>query len=101
MPQYLNPPPQNPFTRLIAAIIAIFALVGSFMIGFAALVVVAAVGLVLAIAIWLRVAWLKHRMKKEGVTFGDGTFTDRPREQGNIIDAEYTVVSEKDDPENH
>lgn len=99
MPHYISPPPQNPLTRLIAAIIAVFVLVGSFMIGFAALVVVAAVGLVLAIAIWIRVAWLRYRMKKEGVNFEESPFTKKPPESGNIIDAEYTVVSENDDEE--
>jgi len=99
MPYYISPPPQNPFTRLIAAIIAVFALVGSFMIGFAALLVVAAVGLVLAIAIWIRVAWIKHRLKKEGVNFETNPFNRPPPESGNVIDAEYTVVSENDDEE--
>jgi Flp pilus assembly protein TadB len=95
MPYYISPPPQNPFTRLIAAIIAVFVLVGSFMIGVAALLVVAAVGLVLAIAIWIRVAWIKRRMKKEGVNFG--TNVDMSQKPGNVIDAEYTVISESED----
>ena len=99
MPYYISPPPQNPFTRLIAAVIAVFVLVGSFMIGFAALLVVAAVGLVLAIAIWIRVAWIRHRMKKEGVNFQTSPFNRPPQDDGNIIDAEYTVVSEKDEEE--
>lgn len=99
MPYYISPPPQNPFTRLIAALIAVFALVGSFMIGFAALLVVAAVGLVLAIAIWIRVAWIRRRMKKEGVDFQTNPFNRQPPDKGNVIDAEYTVISENDDDE--
>jgi hypothetical protein len=95
MPYYISPPPQNPFTRLIAAIIAVFVLVGSFMIGVAALLVVAAVGLVLAIAIWIRVAWIKRRMKKEGVQFGPNV--NMSQKPGNVIDAEYTVISESED----
>ena len=95
MPYYISPPPQNPFTRLIAAIIAVFVLVGSFMIGVAALLVVAAVGLVQAIAIWIRVAWIKRRMKKEGVNFGANV--DMSQKPGNVIDAEYTVISESED----
>ena len=99
MPYYISPPPQNPFTRLIAAVIAVFVLVGSFMIGFAALLVVAAVGMVLAIAIWIRVAWIRHRMKKQGVNFEANPFNRQPQDNGNVIDADYTVVSEKDDRE--
>lgn len=95
MPYYLNPPPQSPLTRLIAAIIAVFALVGSFMIGLAALLVVACVGIVLAIAIWFRVAMIKRRLKKEGVNFGEKT--SKPEQSGHVIDAEYTVISETDD----
>ena len=95
MPLYISPPPQNPFTRLIAAVIAVFVLVGSFMIGMAALVVVACVGMVAAIAIWIRVALIRRRMKKEGKNFGPGV--DMSQESGNVIDAEYTVISESDD----
>lgn len=95
MPQYISPPPQSPLTRIIAAIVAVFVLVGSFMIGMVALVVVAAVGTILAIAIWLRVAWVKRRMKKEGVHFGRPV--DTPQNSGQVIDAEYTVISETDE----
>jgi len=95
MPHYISPPPQNPLTRIIAAVIAVFVLIGSFMIGMVALLVVAAVGAILAIAIWLRVMWIKRRMKKDGVNF------DRPvdmsQNTGQVIDAEYTVISETDD----
>ena len=95
MPYYLSPPPQNPLTRIIAAIIALFVLVGSFMIGIAALLVVASIGIVLAIAIWIRVAWIKRRLKKEGVHFGMDI--KEPERGGQVIDAEYTVVSETEE----
>jgi hypothetical protein len=95
MPYYINPPPQNPLTRIIAAVIAVFALVGSFMIGMAALLVVVCVGLVAAISIWIRISLLKRRMKKEGVEFG--AVQKKPPNSGHIIDAEYTVVTDDDD----
>ena len=95
MPYYINPPPQNPLTRIITAIIAVFALVGAFMIGMAALLVVAGIGLIAGIVIWLRVAWIKRRLQKSGVDLGAGI--DVPRESGHVIDAEYTVVSEPQD----
>jgi len=96
MTHYINPPPQNPLTRIIAAIIAVFVLVGSFMIGLAALLVVACVGLVVGVAIWLRVAWIKRRFRKSGVDLAGRV--DMSRQSGQVIDAEYTVVS---DSENH
>ena len=57
--------------------------------------VVACVGLVVGIAIWLRVAWIKRRFRKSGVVFGAPV--DMSREPGQVIDAEYTVVSDTED----
>ena len=94
MPYYISPPPQNPLTRIIAAIVAAFILVGAFTIGFVALLVVAGVGLIAGLALWLRVAWIKHRLRKSGVDLGASR--DVQRESGDVIEAEYTVVSVQD-----
>jgi hypothetical protein len=95
MPYYISPPPQNPLTRIIAAIIAAFVLVGAFMIGMVALLIVAGVGLIAGIAIWLRVAWIKRKLRQSGVNLNVNA--DIPRESGHVIDAEYTVISETQD----
>ena len=91
MPYYISPPPQNPLTRILTAIIAVFALVGFLMLGMVALLVVAGVGLIGGLALWLRVAWIKRRLQKSGVDFG--SVTGDQGESGNVIDAEYTVIS--------
>jgi hypothetical protein len=96
MPYYISPPPQSPLTRIVAAIIAAFALVGAFIIGTAALLVVLAIGLVAGLALWLRVAWIKHQLKKGGIDLSAGMRTEKPTETGEVIDAEYTVISVKD-----
>ena len=98
MPYYISPPPQNPLTRIIAAVVAAFVLVGAFTIGIAALLVVAGVGLIAGLALWLRVSWIKHRLRKSGVDFGAGPrpAPDHQRESADVIDAEYTVVSVQD-----
>lgn len=95
MPYYISPPPQNPITRIIAAIVAVFALVGAFIIGAAALLVVAGLGLLAGLALWARIAWVKHRLKKSGVDLGAGPLprNETGKESGDVIDAEYTVVS--------
>ncbi len=101
MPYYISPPPQNPFMRFIAGIIAVLAVAGAFMIGMVALLVVIGVGLLAGIAIWLRVAWIKRKLKKHGFTIGANqqtTSQQNETHQGQIIDAEYTVVSERKDP---
>ncbi len=95
MPHYLNPPPQGPLTRIIATIIAVFALVGAFMLGLVALLVIGGIALVIGLAIWLRVAWIKRQLRKSGVNLD--AKAGGSRESGNVIDAEYTVVAESDD----
>jgi hypothetical protein len=92
MPYYISPPPQNPLTRIIAGIIAVFVLIGTFTIGMVAFLVVAGIGLIAGIALWLRISWIKHRLRKNGVDMGAGV--DIPRQSGHVIDAEYTVVSD-------
>ena len=95
MPYYISPPPQNPLIRIITAIVAVFALVGAFMIGIAALLVVAALGLIAGIAIWLRVVWIKRRLRKSGVDLG--VTMKSHQESGQVIEAEYTVISDQQD----
>ena len=95
MPYYISPPPQGPLTRIISAIIGVFVLVGAFMLGMAALLVVAGVAVIAGIAIWLRVAWIKRKLRKSGVDMGFRV--DTPPQSGQVIDAEYTVISDPTD----
>lgn len=95
MPYYINPPPQNLLTRIITAIIAVFVLIGSFMIGMAALLVVAGIGLIAGFAIWLRVIWIRRQLRKSGVDLGAGV--DISRGSGHVIDAEYSVISSSEE----
>lgn len=92
MPIYISPPPQSPLTRIIAGIIAVFVLIGTLTIGMVAFLVVAGIGLIAGIALWLRISWIKHRLRKSGVDMGGGV--DIPQQSGHVIDAEYTVVSD-------
>lgn len=100
MPYYLNPPPQNPFVRFIAGIIAVLAIAGAFMIGMVALLVVVGIGLLAGIAIWLRVAWIKRKLRKSGFNTSavhEDETVQSQSSKGHVIDAEYTVVSEQKD----
>lgn len=99
MPQYIGPPPQNPLSKIIAAIFAVLALAASFVVGFAALLVIAGVSLIVGIGIWLRVAWIKRRMRQSGIE--PRAHADMSGQSGRVIDAEYTVVSDSEnDQEN-
>jgi len=69
------------------------------MLGMVALLVVGGVVLIAGVAIWLRVAWIKRRLQKNGVNLGGdmGATTNTTESSGHVIDAEYTVVSEQED----
>jgi len=100
MPYYISPPPQNPFSRIITGIIAVLALAGAFMLGLVALLVFLGAGLIAGCAIWLRVTWIKRRLRKSGL--GPGANTSQPetelkRESGEVIEAEYTVISKREE----
>lgn len=100
MPYYISPPPQSPLARIIAGIIGLFALVGAFMIGMAALLVVVGLGLIAAVAIWLRLAWIKRRLRKSGIDLGvktNASNTDSAKVSGQVIEAEYTVISKREE----
>jgi len=99
MAYYLHPPPQGPLARIIAGIIAGFVLVGAVMLGMVAFLVIAGFVLVAGIVIWLRVAWIKRRLRKEGIDLHERAAG--PRDSGNVIDAEYTVVDSPDEPSEH
>jgi len=99
MPYYISPPPQNPLTRIFTAIIAVFALVGFLMLGMVALLVIAGVGLIGGLALWLRFAWIKRRLQKSGVDFS--SVSKGAGEPGDVIDAEYTVISTQKDKQDN
>ena len=100
MSYYLNPPPQGPVVRIVAGIFTILALVGAFMVGMVALLVVAGIAVIAGLAIWLRVAWIKRQLRKSGIDL-DSYVRDPDASQSNVseqfIEAEYTVISESED----
>ena len=91
MPLYISPPPANPLSRLLLGLVGLLVLAGSFMLGLLAFLVAAGLALVAGLAVWLRVAWLRRQLRKQGFE-GDPEATPRPAAE-QAIDAEYTVVS--------
>lgn len=103
MQYQLGPPPMNPLSRLLAAIVGAVALVGAFFFGFVILLVVVAVGLVAGLVIWLRVWWIKRKLVAGGDSQVPG-FGEPPSRQPDpahpsedVIEAEYEVVSRSDE----
>lgn len=101
MPQYIAPPPMNPLSRLLAGILAVLALAGAFFFGVFVLGLVAGLGLIAWLVFSFRMWWL--RKKYAGNLSGMGGMDSQSRGQdsgagnGDIIEAEYTVVSRKDE----
>jgi hypothetical protein len=91
----------NPLSRLLAGILAVLALAGAFFFGVFVLGLVAGLGLIAWLVFSIRMWWL--RKKFAGNLGGMGGMDSQNREQdagadnGDIIEAEYTVVSRKDE----
>lgn len=103
MPYYITPPPMNTLSRLIAAVLAVMALVGAFFFGIFVLILAAGLGLAAWLYLTLRLWWFRKKGGAPGP--GQDAFetvfrnAGQPpgKEDGKVIDAEYTVVSREDD----
>ena len=95
MPFYISPPPQNPVARIFTAIVAVLIMVGSFMVGLVAIAVVAGLALVIGLAAWLRIWWLRRRLGGNASQVPGGS--DRHAPDNQAIETEYTVISRKQD----
>jgi hypothetical protein len=82
------------------ALVGLAVLVGSFMLGLVALAAAVSVGLIAGLVLWLRVAWIRRQLRKQGFGLPGGQggpdAGHRPAES-DVIDAEYTVVSKRRD----
>ena len=89
MQYQIAPPPMNPLARLLAGVLAVLALVGAFFFGLFILAFAVGLGLVAWLALWIRMWWLGRNRPVETPRTGDRS--------DNVIDAEYTVVSRRDE----
>lgn len=103
MPYFITPPPTNPLSRLLAALVAVLVLVGAFFFGVFVLAFAAGLGLVAWIYISIRLWWIRRRggmnpADAEVAREGRGEpRNEQDEHRGNVIDAEYTVVSKQDE----
>ncbi len=104
MQYQIGPPPMNPLSRLLAAIVGALVIVGAFMFGFFILIAAVAFGLIAWLVIWVRVWWIKRKLGATGDSaprdFGRPSGANREGSgSGDVIDAEYEVVSRTDRPD--
>ena len=108
MPYYLNSPSMNPLSRLLAAIVGALVLVGAFFFGLFIVAAILVVGLVAWAGLWIRGWWLTRngKVSRDPFSVHSSVFVDGEPQSGqqqsterggDVIEAEYTVVSRKDD----
>ena len=83
-------PAGNPLANILVIIVGTIAIAASIVVGFFAFVIVAAVVLVLAAIIGLRVWWFKRKLARNpGSQGGPGSDAS-----GGVIEGEYRVVAD-------
>lgn len=95
MPLYISQASTNPLTRVLGVLVALLTLVGAFFFGLVILVVIFGVGLLLYAALRIRMWWLRRHMP--AAEPASERPSGQPPESGEVIDAEYTVISTKRD----
>ena len=91
MPLYISPPPSHPVTRFLLALVGLLVMVGAFMLGLVALAVVAGLGLVAGVIVWLRIAWIRRKLRREGF-IPEGKTSTEATDSNEVLEAEYTVI---------
>ena len=99
MPFYISPPPRNPLAGILGALVGAVVLVVAFMLGFVVLLVIAGLGLLLWLGVFIRIKWAQHQLRKHGI---DPSSTMPPAQgarpgQGDSLKVEYTVISRERD----
>ena len=87
----------NPLSRLLAGVLAALALVGFFFFGIFVLAFAFAVGLIAWAVIWIRMWWIKRKLSRGGFGPDIGQREPPGRGAGDVIDAEYEVVSRSEE----
>ncbi len=93
----------NPLSRLLAGVLAVVALLGAFFFGIFVLALAVGIGLVAWLVLWLRMWWLARKKPRRDHRPSSMKETNRTAQRkaaqrgGDVIDAEYEVVSREED----
>lgn len=92
---YTISPPTNPVLQVLYFLVGGLLLIGAILIGAVILAVALGLALIVGLIVYARVWWLKRKLARAGST---GT---RRRQGGGqeTLEVEYTVVRERDEPD--
>jgi len=86
MKYYISQSPMNPVSRLLTTLVAALSLLGFFFFGLVFAGILLTVLLALGLLFWVRSLWLRRKPVANPASRGPAA------QQGDVIDAEYTVV---------
>jgi membrane protein implicated in regulation of membrane protease activity len=90
----------NPLSRLLAGLVAVLAVIGAFFFGFFILVLALGLGALAWLILSVRMWWLRRQMAARSPGSGrrvPGGPENTAGRQGDVIDADYEVVSRRED----
>ena len=90
----------NPVSRILAGILAVVALVAAFFFGFVVLILAVGLGILAWLLLTLRMWWLRRRWARHGPgvqAHSDGWADRDSAREGELIEADYEVVTRRDD----
>jgi hypothetical protein len=96
MPYRLPRPPLNPQSRILAGLLAVLALAGAFFFGLVMLALAVGLGVLAWLVQTLRLWWLRRQGRDKAR--GGSSRAGPDVRHGEVIEADYEVVSRRDDP---
>lgn len=84
----------NPVVQMLYLLLGGVLLIGAVLMGAVILAFVFGLALVFGVVVWLRVWWLRRKMRKAR-SGGSGRGTGSAASSGSVIEVEYTVVDER------
>ena len=98
MRHQLPPPSLNPVSRLLTGLAAVLLLIGAAFFGVVVLLVVLGLGVLGWVVLSLRIWWLRRQAGSgpdRTEPHGDGRARGQGRAGGDVIDADYEVISRR------
>jgi hypothetical protein len=90
--------PTNPFLQVLYFIVGGVLLIGAVLMGAVILAVALGIAIILGLVIYVRIWWLRRRLRQSGRSQSDRNPSGSGRTQGDdVLEVEYTVVDERDD----